>query len=415
MKRPKPVKRLPPTASNPDRLLRGWLQSGGRWGYARLLGLALAVLAYLVFCWVNFHVLIPSENSGALAVARYLLPPLAGISGALFSGARYVREVYGLARLRTGLRHLARGLFSLAIPSARIQNGKVDIRRDPEKLLEKIGGPGTLSVEPGVVVALERLTGHTRIVEAGSYLLQPFERIGEVFSLDEQGGKIDRIATFTRDGIEVEVSEVKLRYRLKPERASDAGEGTRDDDCLVYAGPGRSLAYRCLVAPDGQNSWDRSIQLIITQEITGWINARTLDELTAPGLLKTDPKSPPRLVDPRTEIQRLLSGPGVRAALDRFGTDLVGCDIGRFQVKDRSVEEQRLRIWQSLMGGQAEIERSQSQQRRLIEQQIGRAEGQAQVVLSSLEALRQTAQDPAGRRSGFETHLLALAEEQTRD
>jgi hypothetical protein len=102
----------------------------------------------------------------------------------------------------------------------------------------------------------------------------------------------------------------------------------------------------------------------------------------------------------------MLKG-GLRAGLRNFGAELLWLDIGHFEVAESMIDtvaEQRVDTWGARWDGEAMVVRAHGEARRMAYQEMGRAEGQADLLMSILQAL-----DEAGFEEGRDE------EEQRRD
>jgi hypothetical protein len=73
--------------------------------------------------------------------------------------------------------------------------------------------------------------------------------------------------------------------------------------------------------------------------------------------------------------------------LRKRGTELSWIDIGSFEIPNKQVEQQRLSTWQAEWMGNARLARSYGEAQRLAYQEIGRAEAQAEMLISIMHAL----------------------------
>jgi regulator of protease activity HflC (stomatin/prohibitin superfamily) len=310
---------------------------------------------------------------------RYLFATLLLFGLAFWIGATYVKFVYRLPSLRLALEYLGAVWFGLSYPHLVVSEGKKQIREDEVNLLEWIGGPGYVSVQPGNVVVCERPNGQPRVYGAGRYFLRPFEKIKEIISLKEQSGVVESVSATTKDGILIQVSEIRYRYRLlvNPESKGRFARSLSNPYPFDKEAALSSVYNRNIMQDGAPASWDRGISLAINGVISDYIELHTVDDLTAPDL---------NGLDPRGEIcQQLSSGP-VRDRLQERGADLIWFDIGHFEIQDPQVEAQRKQAWQARWSGSAELVRSMGEAERVRNEEIGRAEAQAEMLRSILHA-----------------------------
>ncbi|MEN4100233.1 MAG: hypothetical protein ROW52_09955, partial [Anaerolineaceae bacterium] len=149
-------------------------------------------------------------------VARYMIPPLAAIVAIFIAGSSYVRDIYNLKDFNLAFRYVITSMFGMLFPTLRIDGGVKDIPPGEVNLLDAIGGPGTVLIEPGNAVIFRKLNEVSEISITQAYFMEPFERIGSISSLEDQESMLDDVLTATRDGIRVRLTDVHFRYRIVP-------------------------------------------------------------------------------------------------------------------------------------------------------------------------------------------------------
>jgi hypothetical protein len=382
-------------------------------GLLRIFIFILLLLAFSAWGFMRFSATgLPGSS------LRYLLPPVFILIATLLAAARYVQDIYNLRNLGLAFKYILASLFSFPVPRLTIDKGKADIKEGEVNLLTAVGGPGVIIIRPGNVVLFERLhkinprpdkssqffkgrftkeqhqaasAELLRVRGAGKHYISRFERIREIISLDEQQGEIEKVSAMTRDGIEVFVTNVHYRYRLILELPED-GQGTRtlDRPYPISDEAVRRLVYNRTVAKDGVNSWDRSVRLIVDTAITDYVNENTLDALISPGQesirrSEKDPRSKQSL-DPRGEICAQLYSDRLKSRFDAIGTELLWFDIGHFDLAESQVDEERMSIWQAKWMGGANVVRAYGEAQRQAYQEMGRAEAQAEMLMSVINA-----------------------------
>jgi hypothetical protein len=127
----------------------------------------------------------------------------------------------------------------------------------------------------------------------------------------------------------------------------------------------------------------------VDSAITDYIKEHHFDHLTAPS--QGD--------DPRAEIARRMMSQRVRTRLRRVGAELLWFDIGHFDVVTTELDEkeiktirdvveaQRVDTWSARWDGEAMVVRAHGEARRLAYQDMGRSEGQAEMLLGIIQAL----------------------------
>ncbi len=236
-----------------------------------------------------------------------------------------------------------------------------------------IGGPGIVFVSPGNAVLFEGQAAPTAIYPEGSHFVPRFETIQPI-ALEDQYGELESISAMTRDGFDLKVGRTRFRFRLLADRQA----GRRKNPYPYSAEAIYDMIYNRTVSEEGVGDWGSGVAGDIRRVISGYINKHTLDHLTAPDGSGSDP---------RGDIQRELHSPVFSNALRRRGTEIISIDIGNFEIARKEVEQQRLNTWQAKWMGDARLARSYGEAQRLAYQEIGRAEAQAEMLISIMHAL----------------------------
>jgi hypothetical protein len=79
----------------------------------------------------------------------------------------------------------------------------------------------------------------------------------------------------------------------------------------------------------------------------------------------------------------------IRNRLKDIGTELLWVDIGRFQIEMVDVDRKHTEAWEAKWSGKILLIRAQSEAERIALQEQGRAEGQAAILTSIVNALRE--------------------------
>jgi len=172
----------------------------------------------------------------------------------------------------------------------------------------------------------------------------------------------------------VKIGRTRFRFRL----LADSGARSRHNPYPYAHDAIYDMVYNRTVSDQGLGEWSIGVASDIRRVLTGYINRHTLDQLTAP----EDTGG-----DPRGEIQRQLRSSAVTKTLRQRGTELLSIDIGSFEIPNKQVEQQRLNTWQARWMGDARLTRSYGEAQRLAYQEIGRAEAQAEMLISIVHAL----------------------------
>ena len=358
--------------------------------------LLIFMLASAILCAYIFE---PSASMSDLIqkTPPYLLAPLSAVIAAILLGARYMQDIYDLPSYWNALHYTLASLFDgppigWFLPSLTISKGQ-KIQNDEVSLLDQVGGPGWLTVEPGNVVILEHLESPTMVLGEGIHFIPRFMRVQEVFSLEDQHWKANPVHATTKDGIEVTVHDFQFTYRVYASRhENQRAKRTLADPYPFTLKAVRNLAYNRNVRVDGDlTPWGSALQFRIDGRIKDYINKHTIDQVLAP--TSQDPR--------RFIIDRINRGE-LRALLkDMFGTELIWANIGRFEIKDESIREamkaHRTDSWFAQWAASAALLLAQGKARQIAQDETGRSESTASMLSSILQSLDET--QPTGEAS----------------
>ncbi|MCC6147792.1 MAG: hypothetical protein IT308_09515 [Anaerolineaceae bacterium] len=337
-------------------------------------------------------------------VIRYAIAPLLAILIVVMNGAAFVASVYNIPWF-SALRYVLASLFAVGYPQLVIDGGEMRPLPNRLNLLDRIGGPGYALIQPGNAVLFRWLRRPSRVSIASSYFMSPFERFELIANLDEQHGSVEEISTLTRDGIRLRLQDIHFRYQILPEtRSGRPARRSLEDPFPVSEEAIESMVNNLAVTEDGLEPWRRAVQRATVGVIVDYINAHSLDFLTAPRENEQDP---------RQRIQEELFSQKSRGALARLGAQLLWIDLGHFDIIEEAVDQKRLAVWAATLQGEAGAERATGEAKVLAYQELGRAEAQAELIAGiarALEDLDLTERDPLRLRK-----LLLLRAAQTLD
>ena len=340
----------------------GSLLSGDRkWGLLRLI--------FLV--GLGFTLIIASFFGHGLG--RYLITPFFAGVLAFLAGMRYILDIYELEKLRHAFRYLFSSFLGIFYPKVKIRDGRMALLQGQVNMLEVIGGPGVVFVQPGNAVLFEGQAAPAAIYTDGTHFAPRFERLQPI-ALEDQYGELEGISAMTRDGFDVRIGRSRFRFRLLADREADL----RKNPYPYTEGAILDMLYNRTVTEQGLDDWSSGVAADLRKVITAYINRNTLDHLTAPQESGADP---------RGDIKRQLFSPEIIAKLRRRGTELLSVDIGSFEIPNKQVDRQRLDTWQAKWMGDARLTRSYGEAQRLAYQEIGRAEAQAEMLISIMHSL----------------------------
>lgn len=307
---------------------------------------------------------------------RYLIAPLFAIVSVFLLGARFVQDIYNLQNYQAAFQYIFSSFMGIGYSTYNIEHGKKESDSDSLGLIETIGGPGYLYINPGNVVLTEKLHSPSAVCGNGWHFLSRFERIGTIVDLGEQQFGSLVIKAISKDGIKVVVRNVYYHYRLLPGQSRDR---TIFDPYPYSIQAVRNYAYNRAVTTQGLTYWEVAVRVAVEGAITDYINIQQVDRITAPAHTEKDP---------RDEIGAKIRSVDTRNRLRSFGTDLVWFDIGSINAEDFQVDSQRLKTWQADWDKESTILRTEGEARRIAYQELGRVEAQSDLLESILNSFR---------------------------
>jgi len=323
---------------------------------------------------------------------RHAIIPIAAFLGMMLASAAYVQDVYELPHFRLGYEYIRAAFFGIGYPRLSIAEGKKQIRKREVNLIDIIGGPGYVNIRPGNVVLFESLRSPSHVRANTVNFISRFVSIKEIVSLEDQHGFIEQTAAKTKDGIEVVVGDIHYRYRLRTGRRFGDFERRKAMDPYPYSVEAvKDMAYNRTVGKDGLSSWHQAVRTAFDGGITDYIRSHKFDDLTAPT----------NEVDPRTDITSNMDK-RIRLRLRSVGAELLWFDLGHFGISERmkeTISDQRVDTWSARWDGEAMVVRSYGEARQYAYQDMGRAEGQADMLLSIIQALEEAGLE-GGRGGG---------------
>lgn len=379
----------------------------GLFGFLRAILFFLILAGFAAVASVYFHGVIPAEVAAqyrqdspwffghwprlplllfSLVVnpygPRYLLTPLLAGVTVLLAAAKYVMDLYNLDNYQTALRYVVSSTFGMFYPKLVIDKGSKQLAPKQPHLIDKIGGPGVVVVEPGSAAMFRHLRRPGQTVLASTCFLAPFEQIAFVADLDEQQCHKDEIRTITRDGIQVLLSDVHLRYRiLQRQRHGSPERRTLGDPYPLEQDALNRMMRNLSVDDSGLDPWTVAVERYVVGEIMDFIAAHPIDYLTAP---RGNGKNP------RLELKKELFNRHVHSYLARtYGAELIWVDVGHIDIIDPSVDSSRTSLWAVNWAGEASVERAYGEARLQAYQELARAEAQAKIIISLSDSLRQ--------------------------
>jgi hypothetical protein len=311
---------------------------------------------------------------------RYMIAPTAAITCVLIAGAYYVQDVYALPTFQDGMKYVIASMFGVNYPVLVIDKGETQTKKGSTNLIEKIGGPGFVIIEPGNAAMFRKLHGPSAAKLSEGHFLAPFEVLAQAVNLDDQHGYKESVNATTRDGIKVLLKDINFRFRVKQE--TDAA-GTATPRSLNNPYPFsqeaiRDMTFGQMIEKNGAELWRKAIDRMVVGAITDFISEKNIDYLTAPR--SND-------FEPRLEMKKQLFVPEAKKRLANLGAELLWVDVGHIEIEDESVDELRTTLWSAEWAGDANVVRAYGDAVRQAYQELGRAEAQADLIISIAGAL----------------------------
>jgi|GEM_PF-614476 hypothetical protein len=326
---------------------------------------------------------------------RYYLLVTIAFGSVYYVAARYIKNLHGLEHVRLAFRYLNALVFGLAYPRLEIDDGKKLLTTGRINLIDKIGGPGYLVIQPGNLVVLECVQKGPRVCAEGLNFVTRFERIREIINLDDQQNFIENLEYATKDGIPIRVRDVHYVYRLRTGRHSIEAERQDVDRPYSFSHEAAlNRVYARSVNVAGITPWEYMVRIVVDGTITDYIRERNFNDVALPRFAGHEE----RIEKTREEIAKRLSSPGIRNRLRGLGAELIWVDIGHFEIADKRIEEQLVEVWGSKWVGGANVRRAYGDARRASLLEIGRAEAEAGIIMSILEAIGDLDEDTSHER-----------------
>ncbi len=352
----------------------------------------------LVFGWMPEGILVFFTAALNKYSLRYMIAPLAATVAVIIAGAYYIQDVYAVKKYGDALKYVLASMFATDYPKLIIDKGAMKSEKNEVNLLNKIGGPGYVLVEPGNAAIFRHLREPGLSLVSTTHFMAPFETIAQVIDLDEQQGDKDEIKAMTRDGIMVILRDIHMRYRIKQEvREGKPARKTLEDPYPLAPNALDNMLYNMTVNANGPDKWNVAVERAIVGGITDFIASHTIDYLTAPRA---------GTPNPRIELNNELLYNTTQRSLDGYGAELLWIDVGHLDIPYEIIDEQRTSLWASEWIGDVTVSKAYTQAIRQAYQELGRAQAQSELILSIADALR-TANITTDSRENVRRLLLA--------
>lgn len=335
------------------------------------------LFAFLIFIGLT-AILLEGVTSYATI---YVVFPLIIFGGILINGVFFLQDIYELDDFSKVLNHLTSSIFGGGLPSLRIVNGEKEIKSGETNVVDKIGGPGLLMIEQGNVAVLETLKAPSRILGAGTHMINRGEIIKSVIMLGEYSGKMDEFIAATRDGIDMKVSGVEYRFCINSSKP-DASLRTMQNPYPFSKKSVYALVYNRNVGADGKiGEWTDAVMGAIRGVISEHIASHELDALLSP---------PAKEDHPIYQLHKKFDNPKYMDKIKAAGARLVWINIGNVYPDQNDIEAQRLKVWLAKQSGTERLLKAQGEAEKISSRERGQAESQTVLLRSIAQALRET-------------------------
>jgi hypothetical protein len=386
------VKRRRMLRSSSERTVEG---SASFWGSIRLM-----LIITLCLLWISLDMLFYRLSTLGSSGYRYAFIPLVVVAFLIWRGVVYIKTIYGLRTSDSAREYLFAELFGWQYPAVTVSDGHPQVKQDADNLVIDLGGPGYVVVQPGNAALVENLNGGVRVLAPGRHFISRYEIFKEAISLEERNARIEKITATAKDGIEVNARDIRYRYRLMSDPQAAAVRQTGSfypfsQQAVI------DMVYNRNMSANGVAGWHQGVNQGVETPISDFIRTHPVDYLTAPNVEGRDA---------RQELYNQFLSEGGRNQFKMRGAELLWIDIGHFEVPEKSVIEQRMSTWQAKWIGSANVVRAYGESKRIAYQELGRAEAQADMLLSIVHALDETGMQGDPQQTRRALYLARIAQ-----
>lgn len=327
----------------------------------------------------------------------------------IWIGMRFLEDHYGFKSRRLALRYLFALLFGVRYPTYEIADGNKKTPKGEANWLDLVGGPCVLKIQADHAVLVESLNAVPVVYREGAHILKPFDILRAILYLKNLKDKVDEVVAITRDGIRVAVRDIQFGYGIAEDgeirqRIDSEHPVLRYSDDLALKA---FVYYRPVSESDGpmietRESFAAAVAGKIKGVVQDYIHSNQVDPIIAPRYHEKEP---------RQEIENNLLPGDKQRRFAEIGAKLLWVDIGFFDIPDENVEKQRLQTWKSGWIGKAKVIQAYGEAHQLANQELGRAEAQAEMLNGILHALRDIglSGDKAEREQNIKKVFLVKA------
>ncbi len=252
-----------------------------------------------------------------------------------------------------------------------VSNGQVETRGESGGSLTRFGGPGTLIVQEGHAVILEKSGKLSRVVGRGITWLEPFERISMVVPLNGRAERITVEQVATKDKVLIEEFAVIVFHKIDPGSEDEQIQ----DGQFTYS---EQKLFKDVWSPGGSD-WRNTVKSIADGAVRDVVGRYDLEEL-----MPMSDKERDRFKD---ELKQAINKTTSKA----LGVQTTSVDIGPMKVPD----EARKRLMEKWLADWS-IRIAQSEREAMIRK------GEAEAVLLKIkevawaQAQKQVIEEIAG-------------------
>ena len=358
-------------SSMPPELLEENLAALGRFAMISAISLTMA------FCGMIWF---PSSSPqpGLLGLdwgnmVRFMVIPVGAVCVVILAAGRFIQDIYALEGYWPSISYILSSLFGLWYANLVIDEGVANVAENEVNSLQKFGGPGIVMVQPGNAVMFRNLRRRSRHGITSSVFLRKFETIGMIADLEDLEDVIEEMKVVTRDGIRVEVKNIKFRYRVISNQLKTMSNPYPFLDAELD-----KMAYNMSVREQGLPTWRSFVKQAVSTYVKEFLSDFTVDELTAP---RSDAHSPWK------EIHTRLTSPAQIPNIRSVGADMLWVDLGHIHIVSDIVDESRVGFWAADWVGNSEAKMAYATGTRMAYQEQARAEAHAELIMSIAHGL----------------------------
>ncbi len=333
---------------------------------------------------------------------RHALPPVAGVSLALYIGASYMRDVLELPNLELAFKYLTATLFGGNYPRMTVSEGQALVRDPETNPMLRVGGPGWVDIKIGNAAIFERVVGPSSVLGAGTHFIRRFETLRETFDLREIERAKNDVRLLTRDGVPIVMNEMRVRFRIRAREMR-----TEANPYPVMVGAIRRAAYNRKVSLRGLEDWADQVTGAVKGTIGGWIARRRMDELIPPppdGNLPEQAPPPPY----RQALHDLFHQKDTRRKFSEMGAEIIWVSVGHLRPdpdydpdlepeadatgRDK-IHQQLIETWKSAHEARAQDELADARAYARWLSDTARAQAECDLILALTSGLREARAD----------------------